>query len=106
MHKFLAHDLTWESDYRYKLLLRGVKRYLGTAVQCKAPITPRLLLRMVHLFDFDKPFHVAMWALFLVAFSSFLSKSNLVVDHAANISPTKFVLKKRMIGYYTHLNWL
>ena len=53
MHKFLGHDLTWDSDYRYKLLLRGVKRYLGTAVQRKAPITPRLLLRIVHLFDFD-----------------------------------------------------
>ena len=33
MHKFLGHDLTWDSDYRYKLLLRGVQRYLGTAVQ-------------------------------------------------------------------------
>ena len=87
MHKFLGHDLTWDSDYRYKLLLRGVKRYLGTAVQRKAPITPRLLLRIVHLFDFDKPLHVAMWALFLVAFYSFLRKSNLVVDRAAQVSP-------------------
>ena len=68
-------------------MLRGVKRYLGTAVQRKAPITPRLLLRIVHLFDFDKPLHVAMWALFLVAFYSFLRKSNLVVDRAAQISP-------------------
>ena len=59
MHKLLGHDLTWDSDYRYKLLLRGVKRYLGTAVQRKAPITPRLLLRIVHLSDFDKPLHVA-----------------------------------------------
>ena len=87
MHKFLGHDLTWDSDYRYKLLLRGVKRYLGTAVQRKAPITPRLLLRIVHLFAFDKPLHVAMWALFLVAFYSFLRKSNLVVDRAAQVSP-------------------
>ena len=77
MHKLLGHDLTWDSDYRYKLLLRGVKRYLGTAVQRKAPITPRLLLRIVHLFDFDKPLHVAMWALFLVAFYSFLRISRI-----------------------------
>ena len=70
-----------------ELLLRGVKRYLGTAVQRKAPITPRLLLRIVHLFDFDKPLHVAMWALFLVAFYSFLRKSNLVVDCVAQVSP-------------------
>ena len=85
-HKFLGHDLTWDSDCRYKLLLRGVKRYLGTAVQRKAPITPRLLLSIVHLFDFDQPLHVAMWALFLVAFYSFLRKSNLVVDRAAQVS--------------------
>ena len=38
MHKLLGHDLTWDSDYRYKLLLCGVKHYLGTAVQRKAPI--------------------------------------------------------------------
>ena len=60
MHTFLGHDLTRDSDYCYKLLIRGVKRYLGTAVQCKAPITPRLLLRIENLFDFDKPLHVTM----------------------------------------------
>ena len=47
MHKLLGHELTWDSDYRYKLLLRGAKlNYLGclgTAVKRKAPITPRLL---------------------------------------------------------------
>ena len=86
MHKFLGHDLTWDSDYRYKLLLRGVKRYLGTAVQRKAPITPRLSLCIVHLFDLDKPLHVAMGALFLVAFYSFLRKSNFVLMHCSLIS--------------------
>ena len=43
MHKLLGHELTWDCDYRYKLLLRGVKRHLGTAVARRAPITPRLL---------------------------------------------------------------
>ena len=75
MHKLLDHELTWDSDYRYKLLLSGAKRYLGTTVKRKAPITPRLL-RIAHLFDFDNPLHVAMWALFLVTFYSFLRKSN------------------------------
>ena len=35
MHKFLGHDLTWDSDYRYKLLLRGVKRYLGNSISAQ-----------------------------------------------------------------------
>ena len=92
MHKLLGHNLTWDSDYRYKLMLRGTKRYLSTAVKQKATIIPRLLLHMVHLFDFSNPFHVAMWALFLVAFYSFLRKSNLVVDRAAQVS-SKVILR-------------
>ena len=71
MHKLLGHELTWDSDSRYKLLLCGAKRYLRTAVKRKAPITPRLLLRIVHLIDFDNPLHVAMWAPFKQPFIPF-----------------------------------
>ena len=28
MHKFLSYELTWDNDYRYKLLLRGAKRFI------------------------------------------------------------------------------
>ena len=78
MHKLLGHALTWDRDYHYKLLLRGIKRYLGTAANRQAPITPRLLLRIAHFVDFDNPLQVTMWGLFLVAFCSFLRKSSLV----------------------------
>ena len=54
-HRLLSHDLTWDSDHRYKLL-RGVKQSLGTAVKRKAPITPRLLLLIAHFFDIDNRF--------------------------------------------------
>ena len=64
MHKLLGHEMTWDSDYRYKLLLRGAKRHLGTAVARKAPITPRLLLDAAHLVQADNPLQAAMWALF------------------------------------------
>ena len=68
-------------------MLRGAKRYLGTEVKWNAPITSRLLLCMAHLFDFSNPLHVAMWALFLVAFYRyfFLRKSNLVIDRSAQV---------------------
>lgn len=64
MHKLLEHELTWDSDYRYKLLLRGAKHHLGIAVKHKAPITPRLLVHITHLFDRQNPLQAAMWALF------------------------------------------
>ena len=50
MHKLLRHELTWDSNYRYKLLLRRAKRHFGTAVKRKAPITPRLLFAIAPLF--------------------------------------------------------
>ena len=64
----------------FQLALRGSKRLLGTAPFRKLPITPKLLLSMARLFNLGNPLHAAMWALFLVAFFSFLRKSNLVVD--------------------------
>ena len=64
----------------FQLALRGSKRLLGAAPFRKLPITPKLLLSMARLFNLGNPLHAAMWALFLVAFFSFLRKSNLVVD--------------------------
>ena len=73
-------------------MLRGAKCYSGTTVKRKAPITPRLLKRIAHLFDFSNPMHVAIWALFQVALYSFYHKSNLVVDRAAQVS-SKVILR-------------
>ena len=39
-----------------------------------------MLLSMIALFNLANPLHAAMWALFSVAFFSFLRKSNLVAD--------------------------
>ena len=66
--------------YLFQLALRGSKRLLGMAPFWKLPITPKLLLSMARLFNLGNPLHAAMWALFLVAFFSFLRKSNLVAD--------------------------
>ena len=86
MHQFLGFELTWDKGYRYRLFLRGCKRFLGVAPFPKAAVTPQILLSIFPLLDFDIPWHAALWALCLVAFYSFLRKSNLVVDRASFIS--------------------
>ena len=43
-------------------------------------LDPKLPLSITRLFNLGNPLHAAMWALFLVAFFSFLRKSNLVAD--------------------------
>ena len=86
-HRLFGFPPGWDHSYSFQLALRGCKRFLGSAPGRKLPITPTLLLRMVSLLDPSNPLQAAMWALFLVAFFSFLRKSNLVVQSACVISP-------------------
>lgn len=86
-HQLAGSELTWSSDYRFQLLLRGAKRFLGAAVSRKSAMTPSILHAAFDLFNFSLPLHAAMWALFLVAFFTFLRKSNLVLDNPRQISP-------------------
>ena len=72
-HRLAGYELTWSSDYHFQLLLRGVSR--------KSPMTPSILHAAFDLFNFHIPLHAAMWALFLVAFFTFLRKSDLVPDN-------------------------
>ena len=86
-HRLAGYELTWSSDYHFQLLLRGVKRFfLGQAVSRKSPMTPSILHAAFVLFNFCIPLHVAMWALFSVAFFTLLRKSNLVPDNTRQIS--------------------
>lgn len=62
----------------------------------KHPITPELLLQVCPLFTLDKPLHATMWALFLVAFFTFLCKSNLVPDIPNRIS-SKVLLRSDLV---------
>ena len=86
-YQLTEYELTWSSDYRFQLLLRGTNRLLGQAVSRKSTITPSILHAALDLFNFSIPLHANMWALFLVAFFTFLCKSNLVLDNLLQISP-------------------
>ena len=92
VNQLLGFGKVWDTHYRFQLVLRGVKRYLGVSPNRKHPITPEVLLQVYSHFTLAIPLHVAMWALFLVAFFTFLRKSNLVPDVADRIS-TKVPLR-------------
>ena len=95
-HQFPGCELTWNSDYYFQLLLRGVKRFLGQAVSRKSAITPFILHAAWDSFNFSIPLHAAMWAPFLFAFFTFLRKSNLVPDNTRQISP-KVITRAHLI---------
>lgn len=53
--------------------------------------------RMAFFFDLCIPLHAAMWALFLVAFFSFLCNSNLVVKNMRSVSSVKVLRCSHLI---------
>lgn len=69
-HKCLGHELTWDKDYCFKLLLRGAKRHLGDFVLHKEPITS-FPNNIFSLFDLSRSLHATMWALFSSSFILF-----------------------------------
>ena len=44
------------------MLLKGIKRALGTSVKQKLTITPHILCKMFTLVDFSRPVDVTFWA--------------------------------------------
>ena len=73
----------WEKSHE----LNHEKPVKMQADSCKSAITPSILHAAFDLFYFSIPLHATMWALFLVAFFTFLCKSNLVLDNLLQISP-------------------
>lgn len=70
----LYHRLPTDSFtcFEVSLTKNGLKRVLGTATRQKHPITPAILLAIHHSLDLNFPSHALTWALFTVAFFSFL----------------------------------
>ncbi len=71
-----------QSSWYLDSLLRGCKRVLGNQCKPKLPMTVPLLERMFHTLDLSSPFDLAFWAACLLAFFSFLRKSNLFIGHS------------------------
>ena len=96
-HQFYGFRSGWEQHYSFQLIIKGLKRYLGMQSNRKQAITPLFLHHMAFFFDLCIPLHAAMWALFLVAFFSFLRKSNLVIENTRNVSSAKVLRNVRLL---------
>ena len=66
------------SNYEVQLMKRASRRVLGDNPNHKSQITINMSIGIYHLLDLSRPFHVAVWALLLIAFFSLLRKSNLL----------------------------
>lgn len=107
----LSHGLSTDSFtcFEVSLTKRGLKRVLGAASRQKHPLTPAILLDIYHVLDMNCPSHAMIWALFLVAFFSFLRKSNLVSSTASTFDCqrdlTRRDIKFTTSGCFLHIKW-
>ena len=82
---YLGADTSFMSDYGCTNLKKGLRRILGDVRFRKSPITIDILSHMCQSFDPRSPLHSCFRALILVAFFSFLRKSNLLPSARADI---------------------
>ncbi|CAC5392253.1 unnamed protein product [Mytilus coruscus] len=67
------------SCWNVRHLLTGVKRELGTSQNCKAPVTPELLLRFKSILNLECHNNIVFWAACLTGFYGFLRPNNFLV---------------------------
>lgn len=80
-------------SFSIALTKKGLKRIMGARPHQKHPITINLLHQIRSALQVSIPFHAAIWALFLVAFFSFLRKSNLTAPMATSFDPARHLTR-------------
>ena len=70
------------------MVVRGIKRCLGSRPSQKLPITPAILKCIHRQLDFSKPFDIAFWAACVTAFFGFFRKSTLLPKSKNKFDPS------------------
>ena len=95
--------------FEVSLTKRGLKRVLGTVTRPKHLITPKILITIHHSLDMTSPSQAMAWALFTVAFFSFLHKSNLVSPTTSKTDCerhlTRSDIKFTTAGCFLRIKW-
>ena len=78
-------------------VLTGAKRVLGCKVSSKLPITPKILLYIFELISLHDSKQLCFWAACLVAFFSFLRKSNLFPRSAVHFDANHQISREHVI---------
>ena len=91
LHHGFACDFL--NSFSLALTKKGLKRIMGTKSRQKHSITVNLLWRMQTVLDLSIPTQAALWCLFLVAFFSFLRKSNLTTPSVRAFNPSKHLTR-------------
>ena len=82
-----------ESDYSFRLLLRGLTRLHPHEEKRALPMTPGILIRLFDVMDMSSHLHVSLWCCFLTAFFLFARKSTMLPPSVASFSVKKHLTR-------------
>ena len=97
LHVLCEVPFMGKGNIELKLTLRGISRKNPHMVKQAAPLSPNILGRIWHFFDFEKSLDLTMWTLLLVAFFTMSRKSNLVVTGKNKFDPQKQLCRSDVI---------
>jgi hypothetical protein len=83
--------------FMLKMQIKGIHKQIGNVPTQASIITPDILVSMYYLLDHSNSFHVAVWAVFTMAFFSFARMSNLVARTRNAFDPSKQLLRSDII---------
>ena len=74
-------------------IIKRLRRHKGDSTQQKLPITTELLVGILSILDFNRPFDLTFWAACLVGFFTFFRKSNLLIPAPDKFDPAKHLCR-------------
>ena len=77
------------SSHYIETILKGVKRVIGDSTEKKLPITPHILRGIFSTLNLGDSLDLCFWCACLVAFFSFLRKSNLLIPSSHEYDPDR-----------------
>lgn len=80
LHEEAGYTSPLANSWILSSLFKGIRRTLGDCTKPKLPITVDILKRLFLTIDFSSELDVCFWCACLIAFFSFLRKSNLFTD--------------------------
>ena len=80
LHKYHGHDIDFRKFYLIQLIVRGLKRQLGTNVVQSRPFSKDELLCMYNNMDHSSSLDLVMWTAVIFSFRTLLRKSNYIPD--------------------------
>ena len=88
LHKALNYPFI-EDEFQVNTVLQSIKRKIARVPFQVLPITPKILTDMYIFLDISKPFDLALWCSFLVAFYCLFRKSNVATKNLSAFNPEK-----------------